>query len=799
MIRNLEERIEFLSAVLERTNEGVVACDSEGTLVYFNRKAIEMHGISNMEIPAERWPDHYDLYHVDGVTKLDFNEVPLYRALHDNNVENVEMILARKDQSPILLSVNGQALYDSEGHKIGAIVTLRDITESRKEDERLHTRFHAVFQQSPLGIQIYSKEGVALLVNQAWKQMWKYSDEFIHEEILNKYNVLNDSRLEAKGLIQYFRKGFEGEITQVPDFYYDPSAAGLIGEACWMSCLIYPLKNKRGDVLEVVIISQDLTNQQIDKVERESLLSQLQYERNQLETILKQLPAGIMVLDSSGNINLRNERFAKFSVLNNDAIAFKADGSLYQRNDLPVFRSLYQGEEIQDEEIRINYKNGSTAIINSSSAPIPDSTGKIAAAVVIATDITEKKREEDVQKFLAEIKSVLLSALDYENILDKIATSSLPFFADGCIVDFIEDKDIKRLITRHHDPEIEKVMGELIKFAPDSNSPNPSSRVINSGKSLLINPTEQDIVPTYTKNEEHAELVRKIGIRSYICVPLRVRGRAMGALNFLISSDRRRFDKKDLETAEDLGHHVALVIEKAELYKDARNAIQLRDEFISIASHELKTPLTALILQVEVLSTIMESVDTDEKALVSKVLNSTNRQLDRLGHLVDDMLDISRIASGKMKFRSLEVNIVDLTDEVLDRFRDQLMEQKIELHFEIKKPIVLKCDPYRIEQVITNLMTNAIRYGEKTPIKVDIIQNADRAILAVQDGGRGIALQDHERIFKRFERAVASDDIIGLGLGLFISNQIAQEHGGKISVESELGKGAKFILELPLG
>lgn len=799
MIRNLEERIEFLTAVLEQINEGVVACDSKGTLVYLNRKAIEMHGISQMEIPAEKWPDYYGLYHVDGVTKLDYKEVPLYRALHDDNVENVEMILSRRDHAPMLISVNGQALYDSDGHKIGALATLQDITESRKEDEKLHTRFHAVFQQSPLGIQICSKDGVALLVNQAWKQMWRFSDEVIQEEILNKYNLLKDPRLAKKDLLKYFQRGFEGEITLVPDFYYDPSAIGLIGDAGWMSCLIYPLKNKSGEVLEVVIITQDLTSQQIDKVERESLLSQQKYERNQLEAILKQLPAGIMVVDSNGNITLKNERFIKFSVTNTQSKAFKSDGSEYDRKELPVFRSLLMGEEVQNEEIRICYSDGSSALISSSSSPIQDSAGKIAAAVVIATDITQKKREEEVQRFLAGVKSVLLSSLEYENILDRIAVSSLPFLADGCIVDFVEDKEIKRLITRHHNPETEKIMGELMKFAPDSNSPNPSSRVISNGKSLLINPMEQDVVPIYTKSPEHAELVRRIGIRSYISVPLRVRGRTRGALNFLITTDRPLFDEKDLETAEDLGHHVALVIEKAELYRDARNAIQLRDEFISIASHELKTPLTALILQVEVLSNIMESVDTEEKALVTKVLNSTNRQLDRLGHLVDDMLDISRIASGKMKFRSLDVNIVDLADEVLDRFRDQLIEQKIELIFNVKESIILKCDPYRIEQVITNLMTNAIRYGEKSPINVNIVKKGDRAILSVGDRGRGIALQDHERIFKRFERAVASDDIIGLGLGLFISNQIAQEHGGKISVDSELGKGARFILELPIG
>lgn len=206
--------------------------------------------------------------------------------------------------------------------------------------------------------------------------MWRFSDEVIQEEILNKYNLLKDPRLAKKDLLKYFQRGFEGEITLVPDFYYDPSAIGLIGDAGWMSCLIYPLKNKSGEVLEVVIITQDLTSQQIDKVERESLLSQQKYERNQLEAILKQLPAGIMVVDSNGNITLKNERFIKFSVTNTQSKAFKSDGSEYDRKELPVFRSLLMGEEVQNEEIRICYSDGSSALISSSSSPIQDSPEK---------------------------------------------------------------------------------------------------------------------------------------------------------------------------------------------------------------------------------------------------------------------------------------------------------------------------------------------------------------------------------------------------------------------------------------
>lgn len=795
MIKNLQGRVEFLSAVLGSINEGVIACDANGILVYFNPKAVEMHGLSHLEIPREKWAESYRLFNIDGVTPLSQHEVPLYRAFHNEHVINAEVIVAREGLTPILLLVNAQPLLDSEGNKIGAIATMQDITESRKTNERIHTRFLAVFEQSPLSIQICSKDGKTVLVNKAWQNLWAVSDDFVRDYIKKDYNILQDKILEASGQLDKIRQGFQGQVVNLPEFLYDPSTVGLPGRARWTSGLVYPLKNNKGEVLEVVILHQDLTGDQANKAERDQLLSQLKYERNLLEAILRQMPAGIMVAEAAGRITLTNERFQEMQSQN--PRIFRADSSEYQSGELPIYRSL-TGERIQEEEQRLIFPNGTSAILSASSAPIQDSEGRIAAAVVITSDITEKKREEGIQKFLDEIKSILLSTLDYDKITENVAISSIPFLADGCVLDLIEGDEIKRIITKHRDPEVEKLMKMLLEYPPTTFSNQPTAKVIKQGKPILIVSADAEQIQALTINEEHASLVDSIGIRSYIAVPLKIRGRTIGAINFLITTERRLFDEKDLSTALDLGHHAALVIEKAKLYRDAQSAIRLRDDFISIASHELKTPLTALILQIEVLSTIMESVSTEESEIVMKVINSTNRQLDRLTRLVEDMLDISRIASGKMKFTRKKVDIVEVTGEVLDRFKDQLALQLIALDFNAPESITVNCDPYRIEQVITNLMTNAIRYGEKSPIKVNIEQEADKILIKVTDQGRGIAKADHERIFNRFERAVDADDIIGLGLGLYINKQIVEEHGGKIYVESELNHGATFILELPM-
>jgi PAS domain S-box-containing protein len=795
MIKNVQERLEFLSAVLGSINEGVIACDADGVLVYFNPKAVEMHGLSHLDIPYDKWAESYKLFKNDGITPLRYEEIPLYRAYQNERVQNAEMIVAQEGQAHLLLLVNAQPLFDSEGNKIGAMATMQDITESRKSNERIHTRFLAVFEQSPLSIQICSRDGRTLLVNKAWQKLWSISDEFIREYILKDYNILEDKILEANGQLEKIHQGFKGHVMSLSEFLYDPATVGQPGRARWTSGLIYPLKNKRGEVLEVVIIHQDLTAEEISKKERDKLLSQLKYERNMLEAILQQLPAGIMVADAEGKITLTNERFQKMQSQNPKI--FRADNSEYQPGELPIYRSL-TGAIILEEEQRLLFPNGTTATLSASSAPIQDSEGRIAAAAVITSDITDKKREEEIQRFLDEVKSILLSTLDYDKITENVAISSIPFLADGCILDLIEGDEIKRIVTKHKDPHVENLMRKLLKYPPTTSSNQPTAKVIKEGKPLFILLADQNLVNAHTINEEHASLVESIGIRSYIAVPLKIRGRTIGAINFMITTDRPLFDERDLSTAMDLGHHAALVIEKAKLYRDAQSAIKLRDDFISIASHELKTPLTALILQIEVLMTIMESVSTEESETVMRVLNSTNRQLDRLTRLVEDMLDISRIASGKMKISRKKVDIVEVTREVLDRFKEQLALQQTTLQFSSPQFITINCDPYRIEQVITNLMTNAIRYGEKSPIQVSIHQEKDIILIKVADQGRGISKGDHERIFNRFERAVDADDIIGLGLGLYINKQIVEEHGGKIYVESELNHGATFILELPM-
>jgi signal transduction histidine kinase len=237
------------------------------------------------------------------------------------------------------------------------------------------------------------------------------------------------------------------------------------------------------------------------------------------------------------------------------------------------------------------------------------------------------------------------------------------------------------------------------------------------------------------------------------------------------------------------------------LLEQQREATRVRDEFISIASHELKTPLTSLKLHTQINKRIIGSAsgpdDQMPVARFQKYVNVSGQQLDRLARLVEDMLDVSRINAGKLLLSKSEVDLAELAHEVAERIGPQVSGAGCRLTVDADAPCIGQWDRYRVEQVIINLLTNALRYGAGKPIHLGVRDTSESAVLVVRDEGVGIAPEDQKRIFERFERAPQARNIEGLGLGLYICHQIVLGHGGTIAVESTLGEGSSFTVVLP--
>ena len=231
-----------------------------------------------------------------------------------------------------------------------------------------------------------------------------------------------------------------------------------------------------------------------------------------------------------------------------------------------------------------------------------------------------------------------------------------------------------------------------------------------------------------------------------------------------------------------------------------QEAVRARDDFLSLASHELRTPLTSLRLQLQLLRRIADTTPGEPlgAAKVATKLDTTERQLRRLGALLDNLLDVSRIQTGKLDFQFAQGDLAAVVSDLIARFADEARQAGVVLSARVDGPMDGRFDRLRMEQVVNNLLANALRYGAGSPVRVALSREEGTARLVVRDGGPGVPAEARERVFERFAQNHNATNKGGLGLGLYIVRQIVEAHGGRVRVEEAPGGGAAFVVELPL-
>ncbi|MFP2933853.1 ATP-binding protein, partial [Pyxidicoccus sp. 3LG] len=421
---------------------------------------------------------------------------------------------------------------------------------------------------------------------------------------------------------------------------------------------------------------------------------------------------------------------------------------------------------------------------------------RTAYAVDNARLYAELRRAEQSQRFLGEAARVLVESLDYETTLERVARLGVPLLAEWCVVDIVEDgNQLRRVAAAHANPEKQALLAELQERYParwDSNP--PATQVLRAGRPELFPVLTDELLLPTVEDTRHARLIRELGTQTALSVPLIARGRVLGAMTFGSAAQGRRYGEADLLLAQELAHRTALAIDNARLYQQAQKAVSLRDEFLSIASHELRTPITTLHLQLQYLQRLCQKAA--DPALCQR-LEGTTRQILRLDKLIGGLLDVSRISLGQLQFNLEELDLGQLAREVLEQFQHDAAHAGCELTLRADAPVKGRFDRLRLEQVLVNLVSNALKYAAGKPVVLSVEERGDFARLTVEDQGIGIPEKDLARIFGRFERAVSSRHYGGLGLGLFITRRIVEAHGGSIEVTSRPGKGSTFTVVLP--
>jgi PAS domain S-box-containing protein len=436
---------------------------------------------------------------------------------------------------------------------------------------------------------------------------------------------------------------------------------------------------------------------------------------------------------------------------------------------------------------------GATHTFLTTKGPHRDDSGRVIGLIGIARDITERKRAEVGQRFLSEATTLLAASFDTDVTLVSLARLTAARMADCCLIHLAEGDGVRLISMAHAHPARAAVITEQLTRPP-------LAAELQRTLTAVLNPNPPPLREGARawrgmagSGAELPEGLRLLGARSYICVPLVARGRALGTLTLL--SECTAFDALDLGMATELARRAALAVDNARLYRQATEAIHARDDFLAIASHELRTPLAALVLQVQSLQGALHLPGMDSE--LASQSDRVVRHVSRLGNLIERLLDVSKITAGRLELDPENVDLAEVVRDVCRRLGDQARVEGSTISVEAPERTVGVWDRMRMEQIVTNLVSNAVKYGAGKPVEVRVESDEQTARLTVRDAGIGISVADVQRIFARFERAVPARHYAGMGLGLYITRQAVEAHGGTIHVASEPGRGAVFTVDLP--
>ncbi|HEX8825473.1 MAG TPA: MASE1 domain-containing protein [Archangium sp.] len=382
------------------------------------------------------------------------------------------------------------------------------------------------------------------------------------------------------------------------------------------------------------------------------------------------------------------------------------------------------------------------------------------STLVLAAMVSDRLRVERSQRVLAEAGAALAESMEPRDTLPRVARLVVPSLASGLVL-WMKDEE-----------------GRFVPLVRVGVSPEVEARLRDELHRL------------------HGSSRRGVGPEGgRVLTGLRLRGRLLGGMALVMAGRTHPPRPRMASFAEDLAHHCALALENARLLKESQEAIVVRDDFIAVAAHELRTPLTALKLQLQGLTRLLRQLPASETVLTR--FQVVARQISRLGRLVESLLDVERINTGRLHLVREPVDLGELVRDVLERLSIEMDRARCSVSVRVQEQVTGLWDRMQLEQALTNLLGNAMKFGVGLPIELEVEEHEGRARLTVRDQGIGVPPEALERIFGRFERAVSVRKYGGLGLGLFLTRQIVEAHGGTIQASSEPGRGATFILELP--
>ncbi|SEU34058.1 PAS domain S-box protein [Stigmatella erecta] len=768
--------------ILESLAEGVSVTDGQGFVRYANPALERLLGYAPGELLGQHVSSLYDTTGEDFILRA----AAVRDALAAQDEWAGEWSNLRKDGTSVMTRVRitateleGARHWVSVHQDVTAQVrTIRKVeamaTELRQGEERYRSLVEAtseiVWNTPPSGQFTIKQPGWSAFTGQRFEELkgWGWLDA-VHPE---------DRALS--------RRAWDEAVHGRTIYHVEHRMRRHDGVYRYMQGRAVPVKNEDGTIREWIGIHRDITA----RIEVEQALRQSAERERQargeteralalVDSLVAASPVSFALLDTQLRYLKVNPALARLNgVPEEEHLGHSVREVLpmvWGEVEKPLRHVLETGEPLINQESSTESTTHLGVIRHylSSYFPVKGSDGEVAGVGTTFIEVTDQVKARRQLALLAEAGQRVFASLDEKETLEQVARLMVETLAEGCLVDLLDDEGrLEQAVAIPHKPA--------------------SAREPYRDWTLSA-PLE--------RRREALEADRPLVFREgrAVCIlPLRVRGRTLGTMS-VVAPPNRAFHPDEVGLLEELASRAAVAIDHARLHTALQKAIQVRDEFLSVASHELKTPLTPLSIKLQVLAReVAQQPDTPFTRRVQGYIDTGRKQISKLTELIGDLLDVSRIGAGRLQLARTEVDLGALAREVASRFEPAAALAGSTLSVRVEHACVGSWDAARIEQVLTNLLDNALKYGFGRPVSLHVRAETGRAVVAVMDQGIGIEPAHLSRIFERFERAVSERHYGGLGLGLYITRELVQAHGGTIRVESEPNVRTLFTVELPL-
>lgn len=600
--------------------------------------------------------------------------------------------------------------------------------------------FQTIFEQTPVSTQIFTLDGETVMVNKAWEKLWQTT--FAE---LKSYNILKDEQLVTKGLMPLIRKAFTGERVHLPIIEYVPAESVSVKHIVpyrWLHATMYPIRDVDKKLTHVVLQHEDITERKEAEDAKYRLAAIVESSD---DAIVSKSLQGIITSWNSGAERIFG--YKEKEVIGKHISLIIPKRLLYEEDE--IIRNLKAGKRIEHFETQRVRKDKQEISVSLTISPVKNDKGEIVGASKIARDVTAQKKTEhslleSEERLRLALDAGKIGVWDWDIVHDTLNWTENVYHIHG-----VEDRLPLTLHTFQdliHPDDKKKVLATIDETLKGKKNFDTDFRIITPGGETKWVSTKA--IATYASDG----------------TPIRL----LGAVTDI--SEQKRLEQE-------------------------------KSDFLSMASHELKTPLTSMKIFIELLHAEVTKINAEKPGyLVGRVRDQANR----LAELTGDLLDVSRIETGKLRLNKEDFDITELVSDTVEGIQPSTLVHQLLIKGRIKENIC--ADRYRIYQVLVNLLTNAIKYspeGEK--IIITLKDHAREVEISVQDFGIGIKKEQLEKVFDRLYQVTDPEEKTypGLGLGLYISKEIVERHKGKIWAESE-GKhtskekrGSTFYFTLP--